>query len=160
LVGDLPGELLLIFADDSNETINSLEFEWRGIGLDDLVSAETLLTNPDAFESCYGHICRTSSYPNAERAGKSKRQKYPTCLGKEVGSDYSLREYQATQIGSAPFFIQGNPDLPGRILCTISSVQPDQLKPYPWVSHPEPLLPEGMWDFNQNNLMIVDMGCI
>jgi uncharacterized protein YwqG len=160
LFDDLPGDLLLIFADDSNETINSLEFEWQRIGLDDLVSVENLPDNPDAFQPCFGHICRTASFPKAKRAAKSKRLHYPTCREKEVRSDYHLLQYQGTQIGSAPFFIQDDPDLLGRVLCTISSVQPDQHQPYPWVNHPEPLAPKGQWNFSQNHLMIGDMGCI
>lgn len=160
LTGDLPGDLLLVFADYSNQWIESLEFEWQRFGLDDLVSAEAVPTILDAFNPCYGHILRAASFPQAKRIVSRKNQKYPKCLGKDVWSDYHLLQYQAMQIGTAPFFIQGNPELPGLPLCTISSVQPDQHTPYPWINHPDPLLPEDEWNFETNDLMIVDSGCI
>ena len=75
--------------------------------------------------------------------------------------EVSLLQWQATQIGEAPFFIQGEDgELPGRPLCVINSVQPDEHEPYPWVNHPDPLMPEGEFSFDSNYLMIDDMGCI
>jgi hypothetical protein len=46
------------------------------------------------------------------------------------------------------------------MLCTISSVQPEANKPYPWINHPAPLLPEGQWHLDDQHLMIGDVGCI
>jgi hypothetical protein len=77
-----------------------------------------------------------------------------------VWSDYHIQQYQATQIGTAPWFIQGDPELPSRILCTISSVHPSQHEPYPFVNRPAPLMPEGKWDYDRKYLMIDDVGCI
>ena len=160
ITGPLPGDILLVFADCSSGTIEGLGFEWQQVDLSDIVSAAAIPTQTDTFLPCYGHIFRTVSYPGATRTVPRKKQEYPTCRGKSVWSDYYLRQYQATQIGSAPFFIQGDPQLPGRILCTISSVQPDQHKAFPWVNHPAPLMPEHEWDFENNCLMIGDLGCI
>jgi hypothetical protein len=160
ITGDLPGDVLLIFADESSGSIDSLGFEWWKLGHSDLVSAENIPAQTDPIDPCYGHIFRTVSYPDAKRTVPYKQQKYPSCRGKPVWSDYYLLHYQAMQIGPAPFFIQGDPELPGRILCTISSVQPDQHRPFPWINHPEPLMPEDEWNFDDNNLMIGDMGCI
>jgi hypothetical protein len=52
------------------------------------------------------------------------------------------------------------PALPGRLLCTMSSVQPDQHGQYPWINHPDPLMPDDDWNFDNNYLMLGDMGCI
>jgi hypothetical protein len=154
LTGDLPGDLLLVFADSANGLFESLAFEWQPLGLDDLL--DDLPPNPD-LNACYGLIYRTVSFPGAKRVGE---QKYPICRGKEVRSEYFLRKHQAMQIGTEPFFIQGDPELPGRPICTISSIQPDQHSPYAWINHPEPLLPEDEWNYDTNDLMIGDMGCV
>jgi hypothetical protein len=135
--------------------------EWQPAALDGLIESDSVPEHPSSFDRCYGHIHRTVSYPEAERVVPYSEQKYPKCQGKDVWSDYFLLQWQATQIGQAPFFIQeGDRQLPGRPLCAISSVQPDQHQPYPWVNHPEPLLPEGEWCFDDNYLMLGDMGCI
>jgi hypothetical protein len=87
--------------------------------------------------------------------------RYPKCNGKDVWSSYWIPQYQATQIGRAPFFIQdGDDDMPGVPLCTIASVQPDAHKPFPWVNRQEPLCPENKWPGDDGNLMIGDLGCI
>lgn len=160
LVGRLPGELLLIFADDSSGTIEDLRFEWQPDRLVDLVDESSVPQHPSAFAPCFGHIHRTVSYPEAQLIVPHSERRYPTCRGKDVTSDYFLLQWQATQIGAAPFFIQGDPELPGRVFCTICSVGPDEHVPYPWVNHPEPLIPEEEWSFGNKYLMLGDTGCI
>jgi hypothetical protein len=160
ITGDLPGDLLLVFADSQDGFSESVVFEWQLFGLENLVSAEAIPVHADAFEPCYGHVLRTVTFPEAEDVVRAKIEKYPRCGGKDVWSDYLIPKYQATQIGSAPFFIQGNPELPGRLLCTLSSVQPDQHERFPWINHADPLMPEEKWDFDQKHLMFGDMGSI
>lgn len=160
ITGDLPGDLLLVFADFQDGFSKSVVFEWQHFGLENLVSASAIPAHAHAFEPCYGYILRTATFPNAHDVARSKIQKYPKCNGKDVWSDYRIPKYQATLIGSAPFFIQGDPELPGRLLCTISSVQPDQHERFPWINRADPLMPQGKWNFDQKHLMFLDMGCI
>ena len=157
IVGDLPGDVLLVFGDDERGPIEPLHFEWQNAGLENLVSdlpEDQMMITP-----CFGNRCRTVSYPDARPTETDER--YPKCNGVDVWSPYWIPQYQATQIGRAPYFIQhGDDEMPGTPLCTIASVQPDAHKPYPWVNHPEPLCPEGEWPRNDGNLMIGDLGCI
>jgi hypothetical protein len=160
LYPDLPGDLLLVFA-DGGEFVESIQFEWQPLGTPDLISAEEIPSHPDAFDPCYGHVLRTVSYPAAKPKRDYGFEMYPKYGEFNVWSWYHLLQYQATQIGRAPFFIQeGDSGLPGQVLCTISSVQPDQHKPYPWVNHPEPLMPEDEFRYDFNYLMMGDVGCI
>lgn len=157
IVGNLPGDLLLIFGDDSDGPIEPLHFEWQNIGLSNLVSE--LPSDQMSISPCFGNRCRTVSFPDAAPLGSGHG--YPKCNGKDVWSSYWIPQYQATQIGRAPFFIQdGDGDTPGLPLCTIASVQPDAHKPFPWVNHPEPLCPPEQWPKRGDNLMIGDLGCI
>lgn len=161
LTRPLPGEVLLLFGDDSSGLIEGLHLEWQPKELSSLISAAAVPPHPNAFDPCFGYICRTVSFPEAERVVPYDEQDYPKCRGKDVRSDYWLLQWQATQIGEAPFFIQGgDSELPGRPLCVLNSVQPDQHKKYPWVNHPDPLMPEDEFSYNFNYLMIEDMGCI
>jgi hypothetical protein len=160
LTGDLPGDLLLVFTPDADGYAETLHFEWQPLGLTELIPADAIPEQAWRPEPVYGHVCRTVSYPKAKRKPEIGANKYPMCQGKEIWYDYHLLQYQATQIGTAPFFIQpGNDDLPGRILCAINSVLPNQHKPYPWVNHPEPLMPEDQWDHTADYFMLGDVGC-
>jgi Domain of unknown function (DUF1963) len=124
-----------------------------GINFPDGIPPKTNEISP-----CYGHIYRTVNYPNWVRRDETVR--HPRCRGKEVWSDYHLPTYQATQIGESPFFIQeGDSDaIQGRMLCTISSVQPACDVAYPWINRPEPIPLMGRPA--DKHLMIGDMGCI
>lgn len=153
ITGDLPGDVLLVFV---NESFDYVIFEWRQLGIDDLVLAEEIPTPTEYLDPCYGHIFRTVSYPQAT----CKASEYPLCRGKDVWSHYWLPQYQAMQIGSAPYFIQEDIQLPGKLLCTISSIGPDRHQRFPWINHPEPLLPEDEWSIDSNHLMIGDTGCV
>jgi hypothetical protein len=158
LTGKLPGDVLLVFQ-AGDEMPFMLHFEWQPLGLSELISPDHVPEQANAFDPCYGHIYRTVSFPKAARRNTSS--KYPQCRGKDLWSAYLLTQYQAMQIGKAPFFIQaGKEQLPGRLLCTFSSVQPDQRHPFPWINHPEQLMPEGDFRYDSNYLMIADMGCI
>ncbi len=45
-------------------------------------------------------------------------------------------------------------------MCAISSVQPDRHERDPWVNHPEALMPKDQWRYDDNYLMMGDVGCI
>jgi hypothetical protein len=155
IVGKLPGDLLLVFGDNSEGHIEPLHTEWQRLGVKDLIESADMPSDLRPIAPCFGNRCRMMSYPDAVRTTDSK---YPQCHGKDVWSPYWIPQLQATQIGRAPFFIQeGDDSLPGHPLCTIASVQPDSHQPYPWVNVPEPLFAEGECG---DELMIGDLGCI
>jgi hypothetical protein len=163
ITGELPGDVLLVFTPDNGEEggMETYEFEWQPLGMTNLMSPRHVPRQNWRIDPCHGYLCRTLSYPKAQRTEKSKDTKHPRSRGMEIWRSHHLLQYQATQIGEAPYFIQeGDNDLPGRILCAISSVGPDYHKPFPWVNHPEPLTPEGKWNFDKNYFNFGDVGCI
>jgi hypothetical protein len=161
LVGELPGDVLLAFTPDVDGCIKALLFEWRHLGLKDLIPCDQVPEQPWHPDPCYGHICRTVNYPEAQRKPELLANEEPLCRGLEIWSSYRLLQYQATQIGGVPFFIQqGDDQLPGKMICAISSVQPPRHEPYPWVNRSEPLMPKDVWNYDDNYLMLGDMGCI
>jgi hypothetical protein len=158
IVGELPGDLLLVFGDNPDGPIEPLHMEWQTIGVKDLVRPSDIPSDCARIAPCFGNRCRMLSYPDAQRTTDSK---YPRCHGKDVLSEYWILQLQATQIGRAPYFIQGRDDSPfGQPLCTISSVQPDLHGPYPFVNRQEPLCRDNQWSTDRGDLMIGDLGCI
>lgn len=158
IVGKLPGDLLLVFGDDSDGIVKALHFEWQNLGLSDLVTK--LPKGTMAITPCFGNRCRTVSYPKAKPNFPIEDD--PKYRRIEVRSAYLLPQYQATQIGRAPFFIQdGDSELPGSPLCTISSVQPTSQKRYQWVNRPRPRSDDPKpYGSEDHFLMIGDLGCI
>ena len=158
IIGETPGDVLLVFGDDVDFHNEPKHFEWQPLGLSDLAMLDQLSPNARKIAPCFGNRCRTANYPEAVPKFKGR---YPLLDGLEVWSPYWIPMYQATQIGRAPYFIPEEDDsLPGSPLCTISSVQPDQHARYPWVNVSEPLNPPDKWMFGGDELMIGDAGCI
>jgi len=62
-IGELPGDLLLVFGDDIDGPIDPLHFEWQNLGQNDLVTQ--LPSDSMAISPCFGNRCRTVSFPNA-----------------------------------------------------------------------------------------------
>jgi hypothetical protein len=161
LVGELPGDVLLVFTPNDKKHVETLHFEWQPLDMKDLISFERVPEYSWHPYPCYGHICRTVNYPKAQRKPELSANKYPLCRGLEIWSSHHLLQYQATQIGFTPFFIQqGDGRLPGRIFCTISSVQPSLHGVYPWVNRPKPLMGKNEWRYDDRYLMFGDVGCI
>ncbi len=159
LVGMLPGDLLLVFASYSEGQFAPL-FHWQDFGSASLVRRGDVPYHKHSFAPCYGHVVRTVSYPTAQRAASTETDKYPRCRGQGVWSAFHLLQYHATQIGEAPFLIQhGDDDLPGRMLCTVSSVNPNSHARYPFFNRPEPIAPAGEF-YSSEYLMMGDVGCI
>lgn len=158
IVGNLPGDLLLVFGDNSEGEFDPLHMEWQRLGVSDLIGPGEVPSDCLYIAPCFGNRCRMMSFPDAECLADSR---YPQCGGKDVSSDYFIPQLYATQIGRAPFFIHEVDDShPGDPLCTIASVCPDMHRPYPWVNVPEPICPEGAWLDREGELMIGDTGCI
>lgn len=156
LVGDLPAPLLLVFADWNQGRFEELTFEWQPQTSSRLIDANEVPEHPGSFAPCFGYRFRTINFPTFERI---RERGYPQCMGMDVWSDYHVPVYQATQIGTSPFWIQGRDEnLPGEIICTISSVQPAPNKAYPWVNQEHQIPLEALRD--DEHLMLSDMGCL
>ncbi len=158
ILGPLPGDLLLVFGDDSSDISETLHMEWQSFGDHDLVRRDQIPLDSEVFDPYFGNRCRLPSYPDAER---SNDLEYPVCNGKEVWSEHWILQLQATQIGRAPFLIQeGDESHPGQPLCTIASVLPSPDLPYPFVNVPEPISSEELRIRDRRGILIGDLGCI
>lgn len=156
LYSNLPGDLLLIFGIETEYGIEVHYCEWQSLGDFELVKsipARSLQIPP-----CYGYRYRTVNFPDARL--KDERQRKPAVEGRIVEFSYHLFCYQAIQIGRAPYFIQDfEKDDKLTPLCTISSMWPDQRRPYPWVNKPLPIKIEPSLRDVNSELMIDDVGC-
>jgi hypothetical protein len=157
LVGRIPADLLLVSADNSGGPFDPVIFEWHDLGIANLVRREDVPYHSFSFSPSYGHVFRTMSYPNAVWLTSAK---YPMCRGTPIWSKYLLPQYQATQIGRAPYLIQEeDAELEGNVLCTITSVGPDTHRPYSFINRAEPLMHEDDWS-STGHLTICDAGSI
>lgn len=156
LVGELPGDLLLIFIGDEEEWFfhpMQVKFEWVTLGSE--IQSEfdrSLIAN--AGGPFYGAIYRTADYPDAETKfddvvaeespNLSVWSSTPDWATPEVRITTELQLYKlpilnGTKIGGLPSFIQNGGDLSGQFLCQVASIQAAPCVPYPWVNRPEPL---------------------
>lgn len=163
ITGPVPDDVLLVFAEDEDDLPQAAVFEWYPLGLSDLATPVEIPRSRWWIPPCYGHVYRTVNYPEAKRKARFKDDRYLTFDGCEVWSEYWLPQYQATQIGEAPFFIQGKPELRGKPLCCISSIMMDPCSNYSWVNQSERDLDPGSPDilsFKQDYLGFGDAGCL
>jgi hypothetical protein len=149
IVGHLPGDVLLIFGDEDG--IYSLDgagmvFEWVLGSEDDIISASNVPATEWTISPCFGAIHRTWDYPGDPHvlAGFGAWQDVALILG--------------TKIAGAPWWIQEEEPPPGRFLCTLGSVQPAFLQPFPYLNVPEAI--NDTLDPDRNNLMWGDMGTV
>ena len=158
ITGPLPGDILLVFA-DLDEAEDSPFVEWQPLGLQDLTRPDQIPELEYDIAPCHGYVCRTASYPNARFLGGEDQE--PTIDGMRVDQALLLLQYQATQIGRAPFFVQEtDAEMPGTPLCVINSVQPDMHARWPWVNSEEPRMAEDELRYDDDYLMIGDAGCL
>jgi hypothetical protein len=161
LTGKLPADVLLVFTPCIDDRPEPLTFEWYDLGLTNLIAVAELPEHSQAFAPFFGHVFRTTSYPAAKRKAGIREDTYLKCRGLDVWSDHFLFQYQATQIGQGPFYIQADPRLPGRPLCVINSVCPEFYKPFPWINRREPLYAPGEWrGWDDQWLLFGDAGCL
>jgi hypothetical protein len=158
LVGDLPGEMLLIFTDEGFTWMSGepsgLHIEWIRIGTKRL-TVDRLVPKPKVpFFKGYGIIHRSADYPEAEEAARGATG---------VAQARNLPLLHGTKIGGVP--AGGRVKIPkgGRFLAQLGSIQAASGVDYPWVNRPRPL---GLtFDANgiygeTNQLMIGDMGSL
>lgn len=163
IVGELPGDLLLIFVADEDAFFcadaERMRFIWVSANDVDVIEFADVPAPADPFE----HVCawgvrfRTVDAPNcwdlAHKASESDGS---------VAGVSSLPVLWGTKIGGVPYDSQQNFDsVPKNYLCQLVSIQPSPETLWPWVDH-EPSL---TMDFGQggihsakSNLMIGDMG--
>lgn len=125
ITGELPGDVLLLFA---SWDFSRMFLEWQPLGITELASASDVPRTPYSVIPCYGYIFRTMSYPEAAKTGGGD----PTCRGIKVDDWDPLLQYQATQIGRAPYYVQEiDAGERYRPLCTINSVVPGDTEFHP-----------------------------
>jgi hypothetical protein len=151
IIGQLPGDLLLVFIQDHMLEPDSpqefLRFEWHPAGLRDLCVPGALPDPAWMFASCYGVRHRTVDYLQ-DMPVDLVRQFTP----QSTSGDYFFRRRAATfsrvlgmKIGGLPTFpydaYQKETIAPNaRLLCSLSSVYPDFGMEYPWVNVREPIV--------------------
>jgi hypothetical protein len=163
ITGALPGDVLLCFSPTEDPPEN-MAFEWYPLGLTDLLQPADVPLQPWTFQPCFGHVFRTQAYPEAKEKPGYELSDDVAWQGLRVRRGWLLLQYQATQIGTAPWFIQFDYDkdaIKGRVLCVLNSVQPSLNEPYPWINHPAPLYRKGEASYTHgNDLMFGDAGCV
>lgn len=162
LVGELPGDLLLVFVADKNSAlygdVDRMRFLWVSAAETDVIEETDIpqATHPFDFVQTWGVRHRTADHPKCwDRAYK---------IPKNAGSGrlYSLPVLWGTKIGGVPYNSQDNlRAAPADYLCQLVSIQPSSETPWPWADRESPLSSESTADgihSSANNLMIGDMG--
>lgn len=149
IVGDLPGDVLLIFVTEQCLALgeNQIHFEWYPLGMTDLVQVEDLPRPDWEFVTCYGVRHRSVDYLNA---AEILADALKTVHSSEAIHPYvplEIASWDATKIGGRVMWFeeQGGSDwnrkvasrLPGRFLCSLSVIQPVSDVIYPWVNQSE-----------------------
>jgi hypothetical protein len=152
LVGGLPGDVLLLFGIWEWPFVTY--YEWHKAGLTDLISKAHVprrgyRQEPDEhFDrrvTCYGQIHRTCDYPEARTNSANDEH--------EIPRRYELVfQPKAHRIGGVPRYIQGDPELPGTLLCVFDGIDPSWEDPWPWLNVEETLCDElGKWEAKDEN---------
>lgn len=132
LVGDLPGDVLLVFSDEFLEH-EGLTFEWQDLGLTNLMDRDDLPSLPHDLTPCYGVRLRSHEYVVPEPPFEGYLEQRD-----KVRDQIDLAVYEGTKIGGAPFWVQGDPELPGRYICQLGSICPSYHEPWPFVNQAAP----------------------
>jgi hypothetical protein len=152
IVGDLPGDVLLVFAEDYSFCVDGpqdfLHFEWYPLGIEKLISRRSIpkRDEPWEFVECYGLRHRTVDYVS-DVPGKVLCR----LVSKEVLSTYPIdfaraefSRIRAMKIAGLPVrdprpYSQSAPGRGTRLLCSLSTISPLHEAPYPWLNEAGPL---------------------
>ena len=167
LIGSLPGDILLIFADgvygkDWNDgEVGALQFEWIKRSESRLIDASDIPQTRWELLPVYGEIHRTKDYLVGDLGDKAwwfillKHSKSPReffsglfarrALEKRYRRTWGIPVIEGTKIGGIPRWIQYEEKLPGRFLCALGSVYPvygidADPRPYPFTNVEGPLV--------------------
>ena len=146
IVGDLPGDVLLIFGDDDSLLVEPerLVFEWSTLGIQERALEVPQMVASELLTPYYGVIHRTEDWPNATEE-----------IGGRYRCPWLLRVFEGTKIGGMPRFIQDEPTPAGRFLAALGSLSVGYTA-YPLIDEREPRGRPG----GDNALMIGDMGSL
>ena len=135
ILGDLPGDVLLIFGDDDALLVEPerLVFEWSSLGLRELAVEVPQMAGGELLTPYYGVIHRTEDWPDAP-------EEIPGV-------------FEGTKIGGLPRFIQDEPTPIGRFLAALGSISAGY-SAYPLINELEPR------GWSHGDLMIGDMGSL
>jgi hypothetical protein len=125
LTGPLPGDLLLVFGDEHavfGQEVGRLRFEWLPLGVPRLADAQEIPETGLHLLPCHGVVHRTADFPDAGPWFEAYRH----------GSQLAVIE--GTKIGGVAAWIQDEPELPGRYLCSLGSISPNPRHPFPYVN--------------------------
>ncbi len=132
IVGQLPGDVLLIFGDPDNLWDNdnlALVFEWVRLGEPGLIPAEAVPQTDWFIEPCFGSIYRTWDYLDTDELFVGYQR------------SYLIPVLEGTKIGGIPRWIQGSEDIQGRFICALGSIDPQLYgqRPFPFINVPDML---------------------
>ena len=137
LVGVLPSEVLLVFAED--ETFGSrdaLRFEWHSLGIEQLISTVDLPKPSWEFATCHGFRCRLTDYACTPETLNEQSYDFARALvhsGTKIGGQpYFLRERET------PGYASGFTHPKGRFIAQLADILPSSVSPYPWINCPDP----------------------
>lgn len=137
LVGDLPGEILLLFTDDGFTWMRGgrggLQVEWMRIGTKRLTVDRLVPKPPEPFFKGYGVIHRAADHPGMVAAMTGA----PGAPG--VGHPGYLPVLHGTKIGGVPSSPRVKVPNGGRFLAQLATIQAAAAVDYPWVNRPRPL---------------------
>lgn len=163
LVGELPGDLLLVFVTDEHSMLygdpKKMRFIWVSADETEVIDPAGVPKPTHPFE----HVCTWGvRYRTADFPGSWDRSYAVSETIKGCGRIWSLPVLWGTKIGGVPYNSQENLDeVPANYLCQLVSIQPSSGTPWPWVDREKPLnngFKKGGVYLKENQLMIGDMG--
>jgi len=129
LVRPLPGDVLLLFVGEMDFDEQELHCEWQPLDIEKPLTAELWRSRgyESRFATLHGAIWRTEAFPDATL-------RVPWEEAREATK--ALETFHATQIGTAPWWVQEQRWIRGQVIATLNSV-------YPW-----PVENVGLWVAN------------
>jgi hypothetical protein len=147
--GNLPGDVLLVFAPNDEGVPEEFHYEWKPAGLTDLISKDDVPAPAWTFVTCFGTPYRTADFGRHE-------QRFVAEFGDR---GYFFPRILGTKVGGEPMWIQPEPDVPGKFIGSIGPVQVQPRVMYPWMNQRSPLSLKEYHDEEQN-MMWGDMGSL
>lgn len=155
VVGDVPGDMLLVFAESrrlhATQPQHFLHFEWHPSGIDGLIAARDVPTPTRSWEwdfvHCYGQRYRTVDYWRIVPLELLEAIVCPEFVTTPpyIQDAESLSRIRGMKIGGlSAVSYDGSgkrrrADVPGRFLCSLSTIAPALRTPHPWLNHPDPI---------------------
>lgn len=133
IVPTVPGDVLVILADyeeliEDTTSKEALHFYWFNLTDEELISD--------------GSNTSSAEWKIQARFGVRHRSVDYVEIVPEFGAyrrPYCLQWIEGTKIGGIPRWIQEDPELNGKFVASLGSIQPKPKTPYPFVNQPEPI---------------------